>query len=114
MDIKQSNVVVVDLDKYLALNEFKQKMVEGKFYGGRDCSGNRYAYYAFKTNDEVVSELTQKNETQHKKIVELQNKLNNWSKEVDININKGRIEERVFFSNMSIWEFLRWRKGYKV
>jgi len=115
MEIKQSNVVVVDLDKYLALNEFKEKILDGKFYSGRDRGGeNRYQYFGFNTNDQVLLDLTNMNKSLVNRIDELKDKLSNINNNANTHNEKGRVAEREYFSTMSVWDFLRWRKDYKI
>lgn len=108
----ETNTVVLNLNDYNQLREFKEKMEEGNTYklpqpyvygNGQYFMGQSYPSTTYITTDEVVTELLEKNKQLSAINDGLANDRNRLKFEND-SINSK-------FAKMSIWEFMRWKKA---
>ena len=116
MEIK-TNSVIIDLEKYNALRDFQQNIMDGKIwvvneYDNRNWISftNQRKLYAFKTNDKVIDELVELNKTHAELIDKLRTELNS---EISKNSNReSNLNSEKRFSEMNIMDFLKWKKRY--
>lgn len=112
----EANTVVLALDKYNELREFKEKILAGNVYvigkqrnygvvgdyggfGGYNNSDSTYYY----TTEEAIAELVNLNITLASENDELRTRLHNINvSQMGINIHDVK--------KMSIWQFIKWRK----
>ena len=106
----ETNTVVLSLNDYNQLREFKEKMEEGNTYKLLQPYVSRSVYWGseyhspvnYITTDEAVIELLERN----KELL----KINTELKEEMVEMNRNSIETINKVKKMSIWEFIRWRK----
>ena len=93
----EKDTVLLDVEKYNELRDFKQKIEEGKTI----CiiTGNWSYSKTFITTDDAIKSIVETNKELGKEIERLKN-INN-PKEVTLNDIK----------KMSYWEFRKWRKS---
>ena len=104
----ETNTVVLSLDVYNELREFKEKMESsGNVYRLAQPYQSYWGNYAapppltYITVDEALIEVLERNKT----IAEINNKLANENIQL-----KSRHNDNSDAKNMSIWEFIKWRK----
>lgn len=111
---KEVDSVTISLKLYNDLYDFRNKIMDGKFYGGNVTGKyDKYQYFAFKTNDEVILDLIQKNDNKIAEIDKLTNRLNEIERVNRVAISDNNIANNQIFANMSIWRFLSFRKDWK-
>jgi len=93
----EKDTVLLDVEKYNELRDFKQKIEEG--YTLTIASSNFYYDRRFITTDKAVEEVVSANKELQKQIEDLRN--GNQNKELPISEIK----------KMSIWQFFKWRKS---
>ena len=91
----QKNTVMLDVEKYNELRDFKQKIEEG--YTFMVYPGFSYPYVV--TTDRALEEILSINKQLQNQIEDL--KIGNFKKELSVSEIK----------RMSIWQFLKWRKS---
>lgn len=125
----EKDSVLLDLNKYNELRDFKRETLEGKTYTFYEayvgCENNINA--KFITKDETIIALSEENEKLGKKDQEHNKELRRlryeFSNERDKNIKLtkdlgAKVDEITGLYNkvdeikkMSIWEFIKWRKS---
>jgi hypothetical protein len=100
------NTVLLSVDDYNKLRDFKKKITDGKilvdyqFLGG--VYRNEVRYY---TDDKVIEELHLRNKSLKEEIKYLQNRIN------DLQNPKPKETTIDEIKKMSVWQFLKWKKG---
>lgn len=95
--MKRKNTVLLDVEKYNELRDFKQK-IEEKYTYATKCS-NYFYEVRYITTDEAIKEIEELNKSLSKRVEDL--KSANNPKEITIEDLK----------RMSYWEFRKWRKS---
>ena len=107
----ETNTVVLSLQDYNQLREFKEKMEEGNTYklpqpyvygGGHYYIGQTYPATTYITTDEAVTDLLVKN----KQLSEINEGLERENRE----LYNNKVDVKAL-KTMTIREFLRWRKS---
>lgn len=93
----EKNTVLLDVEKYNELRDFKQKIEEGKTIV--IVSGWNYYNREFITTEKAVEQIAEANKLLQKENEDLRNA--NKPKELALNDIK----------KMSYWEFRKWRKS---
>ena len=93
----EKDTVLLAVEKYNELRDFKQKIEEGKTIS--IVTGNWNYTKTFITTDEAIKSIAQTNEDLGKEI----ERLKNLNKPKDLTLND--------IKKMSYWEFRKWRKS---
>jgi len=130
----EKNTVLLSVEAYNELRDFKKKVEEGKIYAIRDYRGryNSVGGVKFLTENEAVKIIADNNEAlerQNKEQDENISKLHKQNIELTVQLEKAKSEGYKIsepnkqsdnsnllinqLTQMSIWEFRRWRKNNK-
>ncbi|WP_159522919.1 hypothetical protein [Sunxiuqinia indica] len=100
------NTVLLSVEDYNALRDFKKEITDGnvlvEYYSFGFGVSSRTRYY---TNDEVAKELHKKNDNLKNKIKDLENRIK------DLENPKPKETTIDEIKKMSVWQFLKWKRG---
>lgn len=100
------NTVLLSVEDYNALRDFKKKITDGnvlvEYYSFGIGESSTTSYY---TSDEVAKELHKKNYNLKQEIEEFEKKI----KELENTKQKETTIDEI--KKMSIWQFLKWKRG---
>lgn len=107
MGNEKNGKVIIDVDLYNELHDFREKLSDGGTLWVRKTNG--YTFYTYVTTEEVLKELNEENDYLIKKNENLQNEL------IEKSVLYKNCEQSTTkrFEEMSIYDFIKWKRNLK-